>query len=151
MLTGLKVTSLACRCVFYRTEHMQRGVPLNWNLKVLKWENEIYQTIKLKEYMRKLGHLSSYRVYSQNYGHKNVKSGSSSFVFSVNDSKLSLTVWVKYLGASKRSYLVLSENSLDYWILMAISKMSTLENAGFQYLFADLTVTTKYTNLERTH
>ena len=63
--------------------------------------------------MRKLGHLSGYHVYSRNDGHKNVKSGSSFFVFSVHDSKVSLTVWVKYLGAFERSYLVLSETSMD--------------------------------------
>ena len=55
--------------------------------------------------MRKVGHLSGY---SRNYGHKSVKSGSS-----VDDSKVSLTVLAKYLGASERSYLVLSENSMD--------------------------------------
>ena len=63
--------------------------------------------------MRKLGHLSGYHVYSQNYGHKNVKNGSSSFVCFVDDSKVSLTVWAKYLGASEIPYLVLSENSMD--------------------------------------
>ena len=63
--------------------------------------------------MRKLAHLSGYHVYFRNYGHKNVKSGSSSFVFSVDDSKVSLTVWAKYLGASERYYLVLSENYMD--------------------------------------
>ena len=41
------------------------------------------------------------------------KSGSSSFVFSVDDNKVSLTVWAKYLDASERSYLFLSENSMD--------------------------------------
>ena len=63
--------------------------------------------------MRKLGHLSGCHVYSRNDGHKNVKSGSSFFVFSVDDIKVSLTVWVKYLGAFEGSYLVLSENSMD--------------------------------------
>ena len=63
--------------------------------------------------MRKLVHMSGYHVYSRNYGHKNVKSGSSYFSFSVDDSKVSLTVWAKYLGESERSYLVLSENFMD--------------------------------------
>ena len=63
--------------------------------------------------MRKLGHLSGCHVYSRNYGHKNVKRGSSSLVFSVDDSKVSLIVWAKYLGVSERSYLVLSENSMN--------------------------------------
>ena len=46
------------------------------------------------------------------YGHENVKSDSS-FVFSTDDSKVSVTVWVKYLRASERSYSVLSENVMD--------------------------------------
>ena len=70
--------------------------------------------------MRKLGHLSAYHVYSENYGHKNVKSGSLSFLLSVDDSKVSLTVCAKYLGASEKSYLVLSKN------FMVISNTSTL-------------------------
>ena len=63
--------------------------------------------------MRKLGHLSGYHVYSQNDGHKNIKRGSSSFEFPVDNSKVSLTGWIRYLGASERSYLVLSESSMD--------------------------------------
>ena len=27
MLTGLKVSSLACKCVFYRPEHNEKGGP----------------------------------------------------------------------------------------------------------------------------
>ena len=78
------------------------------------------------------GHLSGYQVYYV-YSHENIKSGSSSFVYSADDSKASLTVWAKYLGESERSYLFLSENAMDYWMLMVVSKMSTLKNAGFQY------------------
>ena len=63
--------------------------------------------------MRKLVHLSGYHVYSRNYGHENVKSGSSSFAFSVDDSKVSFTVWAKYFGVSERSHLVFSENFID--------------------------------------
>ena len=39
------------------------------------------------------------------------------FVFSANDCKTSVTVWTKYLCASGRSYLVLSENAMEFWIL----------------------------------
>ena len=64
------------------------------------------------------------------YGHENVKSDSA-FIFSTDDSKVSVTVWAKYLRASERSYSVLSENVMDCWTLMVISKTSTLENAIF--------------------
>ena len=39
------------------------------------------------------------------------------FVFSADASKKSVTVWRKYLPASERSYLALSENAMDCWIL----------------------------------
>ena len=38
-------------------------------------------------------------------------------VFSADDSKNSVTVWANYLSASERSYLALSENAMDYWVL----------------------------------
>ena len=66
--------------------------------------------------MKKWGHLSSYHVYSRSYGHKNVKD-CSFFVFSADTSQNSVTVWTKYLLASERSYLALSENAVDCWIL----------------------------------
>ena len=36
MLTGLKVLSLACKYIFYKPEHMQRGNPMNRTFKFLK-------------------------------------------------------------------------------------------------------------------
>ena len=38
-------------------------------------------------------------------------------IFFADASKKSVTVWRKYLSASERSYLVLSENAMDCWIL----------------------------------
>ena len=42
----------------------------------------------------------------------------------------------KYLGASERSYLFISEIAVNCGILIVISKMLTLENAGFQYFLS---------------
>ena len=40
------------------------------------------------------------------------------FEFSANDSKKSVTIWTKaHLSPSERSYLALSENAMDYWVL----------------------------------
>ena len=50
------------------------------------------------------------------------------FVFSADDSKTSVSVW-----ASERSYLALSENAMDYWVLSYISKISALENILFLF------------------
>ena len=35
MLTNLKVSTLACQCVFYRSEQMQKGRPHELNVKGL--------------------------------------------------------------------------------------------------------------------
>ena len=56
-----------------------------------------------------MGHLSSYHVYSQSYGHVYVKNDS---FFSAGDSKKLVTVRAKYLSAPERSYCVLSENGV---------------------------------------
>ena len=43
-----------------------------------------------------------------------------------DDSKVSVTVWAKYLGPSERSYSGLSENAMDCSTMIVISKTSTL-------------------------
>ena len=39
------------------------------------------------------------------------------FAFFADDNKKPVTDWEKYLSASERSHLALSENATDYWIL----------------------------------
>ena len=58
--------------------------------------------------MEKWGYLSSY--------YQNVRNGSF-FVFSADASKKSVTAWRTFLRASERSYLALSKNPMDCWIL----------------------------------
>ena len=41
MLKGLKVSSLVCKCVFYRPEHKQRDA-MELNFKVLEMQNMKY-------------------------------------------------------------------------------------------------------------
>ena len=68
MLTGLKVSSLACKCVFYRRQHNTKGGPhgtefwRSWN-EEMKYTNEQSSKSRWKIW----GHLSSYHVYSQSY------------------------------------------------------------------------------------
>ena len=52
MLTGLKVSSLICKYVFYRPELMQRWNPIELNFANLEIK---HQWIELKEYTRKMG------------------------------------------------------------------------------------------------
>ena len=56
-------------------------------------------------------HSSSY-VYSQSYGQQNTRNDLF-FVFSTEYRKKSIPVWTKYLSASERSYLSLSENTME--------------------------------------
>ena len=50
MLTTLKVSSLACKCIFYRPEQNAKEGPHGTEFfKVLKCKNEIYQRIELIE------------------------------------------------------------------------------------------------------
>ena len=52
MLTAMKVSSLARRCVFYRTTLTGKWGPYGTEIKFLKFKTEAYQRIELKEYMR---------------------------------------------------------------------------------------------------
>ena len=50
MLTGIKVSLLASKYVFYRPEHELNGDPLKWNSKVFGMQrDEINQQIELKD------------------------------------------------------------------------------------------------------
>ena len=55
MLTGLKVSSLVWKCVFYRPELTGKWGPHGTEIKFLKFKIEMSQRIGLKEYMRKIG------------------------------------------------------------------------------------------------
>ena len=67
MLTGLKVSSLTYKLVFYKPELNAKAGP--YGIKFSKPQNETYQWIELKEYTKKKwGHLSSYHVYFHSYG-----------------------------------------------------------------------------------
>ena len=53
MLTGLKVSFLTCKWVFYRSELNAKAGP--HGIEFCKPCNETYQLIELKEYTRKMG------------------------------------------------------------------------------------------------
>ena len=55
MLTGLKVSSLIRKCVFYRPELIGNSGTHGTETKFLKFKTEMYQRIELKECMRKMG------------------------------------------------------------------------------------------------
>ena len=97
-------------CILQTRTYPKEG-PMELKFKVMKIKYTNGESSKSRS--TNWGHLSGYQVYYV-YSHENIKNGSSSFVYSADDSKVSLTVWAKYLGESERSYLFLSENAMDY-------------------------------------
>ena len=97
MLTGMKVSSLARKCVFYRSTLTGKWGPYGIEIKFLKFKTEMYQRIELKDYVRGVIRL-------------NVKNGSF-YVPSARSSKISVPVWARHLNAFERLYLALSENN----------------------------------------
>ena len=55
MLTGLKVSSLVRKRVFFRPEPTGKWGPHGTGIKFLKFKNEMYQWIELKECMIQMG------------------------------------------------------------------------------------------------
>ena len=51
-MSGLKVSSLVWKCVFYRPELTGKWVPHGTEIKFLKFKTKMYQRIDLKECMR---------------------------------------------------------------------------------------------------
>ena len=95
MLTGLKVSSLACKCIFYRQEHNAKGggheIEKPWNAKMTfaNGENSSIRCIKWV----------ICRVIIFTLWVKVIKmSKTAHFVyFFAYDSKILVTVWAKYL------------------------------------------------------
>ena len=69
MLTGLKVSSLACKCVLYRPERNAKENLMELDFEGLEMQNKIYQWIELKEQIKKWDYLCSYYAQSQSYGY----------------------------------------------------------------------------------
>ena len=58
------------------------------------------------------------------------------FLFFLLMTAKNQSIWAKYLKAPERSYLLLPESVMNYWV-MVISKMSILENTRFWYFFVE--------------
>ena len=112
MLTGLKESSLVRKCVFYRLEYTGKWGSHGTEIKFLKFKFEIYQRIKLKEQMRKMGSFVQLSLLPELWL-LNVKN-SSFYLLSAGYNKKSVPVWVRNLSASERSYVALSENTMDF-------------------------------------
>ena len=98
MLTVLKVSSLASKCVCYRPENKQRGTPTQLNFKGLGIQNrnmpaESIQIVDEKNRVICVVIILSPRVLI-------IKMS----IFSAGNGNKSVTVWAKYLGAPEGPY-----------------------------------------------
>ena len=97
MLTVLKVSSLASKCVCYRPENKQRGIPTQLNFEGPEIQNgnmpaDSIQIVDEKNRVICLVIISP-RVMI-------IKMS----IFSAGNGNKSVTVWAKYLGAPERPY-----------------------------------------------
>ena len=113
MLTGLKASSLPCKCVSNRPEHNAKEIliqfPMELNFEVLQMQRQNIPTDRVWSLDEKNGIIClvimfTFRVMANKM--------SKNFVFSANDRKKLVTVWVKYVSVSERCYWVLSENGI---------------------------------------
>ena len=131
MLTHLQVSSLTCKCVFYRPEHNAKEGPTELNFEGLEMQNQNIPTDRAQKLDGKNGTICLVIMFTpRDMGIKMSKmanflcfllmTGKNQLqfgLFSADDSKKSVTIWAKYLSISKRFYLGLSENVMNYWIL----------------------------------
>ena len=88
LLTGLQVPSLTCKYIFYRPEHYAKGEPQGIGVICLViMFNTRVMVIKISK-------MANFLMTAKNQ-----------------------SVFAKYLNISERSYLDLSENARDYWVL----------------------------------
>ena len=116
MSTGLKVSSLSPKYVFYRPEHnAQEGYHGIGILKVFKCIN--IPTERAQNVDQKNGVSCLVIIFSllPKLWSLNVKNDIF-FVFSFDGSRESVTVWAKYFCVPGKFYLAL-ENTMNYWFL----------------------------------
>ena len=98
LLTSLKVSSLAFKCVFYRPENNAKQKPMELNFKsqeMQKWSIPTNVSQRGDWNMGIWGYLSRYHIYYQSYGY--VKNGSNGF-------KMLVTTWAKISLISFRKW-----------------------------------------------
>ena len=103
MLTGLKMSSVACKCVFYRSEHNAKSGPMELNFHGPEMQKRNIPTGRAHEQMKKFDHLPSYHVISRVMVIKMSKIAHF-FVFSADGGKKSVTVCVRYLSSFRKCY-----------------------------------------------
>ena len=117
ILAGLTLSSLACKCVFYRPKHNARKDSMQLNFEGLQMQKWNIPTDRAQRAYEKNGIICLVMVFTSRLMVIKMIKNSSFSLFYADGSKKSVKVWTKYLSVSKRSYLALLENIMDYLVL----------------------------------
>ena len=117
ILAGLTLSSLACKCVFYRPKHNAREDSMQLNFEGLQMQKWNIPTDRAQRAYEKNGIICLVMVFTSRLMVIKMIKNSSFSLFYADGSKKSVKVWTKYLSVSKRSYLALLENIMDYLVL----------------------------------
>ena len=88
MLTGLQLSSFACKCVFYRPEHNARGDPMELNF------GDLDRAQRLNEKNWFICHVI---LFTPRVMVIKMSIMAQFFVFAAHGSKMPVTFWTKYL------------------------------------------------------
>ena len=98
MLTNLKVSSFACKYVFYRQEHNANENPMELNFEVLEMQKWNIPTDRTQRVDEKNGVVCLIIMFTHRVMVIKMSKNGSLFVFSADDSKKLVSVWAKYLN-----------------------------------------------------
>ena len=112
MVTVRKVSSVGCKCLFNRPEHNTKGVT-QWDLifKGSEVQKSNLPTDKVQSGDEENGVICQVIMFTPRFRVINTQN-MNLLVFSADNSKKSVAVWVKPISTSRRSYWVLSENGM---------------------------------------
>ena len=112
MVTVRKVSSVGCKCLFNRPEHNTKGVT-QWDLifKGSEVQKSNLPTDKVQSGDEENGVICQVIMFTLRFRVINMQN-MNLLVFSADNSKKSVAVWVKPISTSRRSYWVLSENGM---------------------------------------
>ena len=111
MITGLKVLSSACNCVFYRPRHTAWRDPKELNFEGLDIQKRNIPTDSAQRVDEKNGVICLVVMFASRVMAIKM-SKMAHLLFSADDSKKLVTVWARYLSVTKTAYRVLSENRM---------------------------------------
>ena len=107
MLTGFRMLSLACKCIFYKPEHTLRGNPLELNFEGLEIKKENIPTDRALRDDEKNGFICLVIMFTPRIKVIKMSKLAHFLEFLLIKAKIQ-SIWAKYLSACERSRLASS-------------------------------------------